>query len=328
MDAQKTIKKYILPKTMTIISALLVVIGLVLAVLGIVAMSNADTEALEFYPDESATNSMAYIDVVAVSDWAYQYDEAVYYTAMDADGYLYTVRLNDSVFKQMAEQNEYWNTDDENAVAPAPFRLEGVVKDASNDTRDSMAEAWDMTAEEYYQYFGHKYIDATTNSRTEALGPWLFGAIMFCLFGIVFLFLSGKANRNAKKCLARLEELGMLERAAQQVEMTDSNTIIGKNRGMLSRDFLFGKGTGMVVAYSDILWAYQQDRKRNLVPVNSYLMVGTMATAVEGAVDLNRNDRHGYIAEALEIIGQRNPEAMIGYSRDFAKAFNAIRKGQ
>ena len=30
----------------------------------------------------------------------------------------------------------------------------------------------------------------------------------------------------------------------------------------------------------------------------------------------------------MEIIAQRNPEAMIGYSKEFAKNFSAIRKGK
>ena len=42
MDAQKTIKKYILPKTMSTISIILVVLALVCAVMGIAAMGGAE----------------------------------------------------------------------------------------------------------------------------------------------------------------------------------------------------------------------------------------------------------------------------------------------
>lgn len=328
MDAQKTIKKYILPKTMSTISIILVVLALVCAVMGIAALGGADDTALEYYPNESAVGSMAYINVIGVSDWLYQNDEAIYYTAMDTEGYLYTVRLSDSQFKSLSAQFDYWMDENEDAIPPAPFKLEGLVRDITSDIRSTLAECWEMTTVEYDQYFGNTFLDATSSPSEEASAPWFFGALLLGCFGLVFLLVSGRSKRNAKKCLRRLEELGLTERAAQQVEMADSNTIIGKNRGMLSRDFLFGKGTGMVVPYSDIIWAYQLDRKRNFVPVNSYLMVGTMATAVEGAIDLNRPDKQGCISEAMEIIAQRNPEAMIGYSKEFAKNFSAIRKGK
>ena len=42
MDAQKTIKKYILPNTMSTVSIILVVVALILAVVGITAMGGAD----------------------------------------------------------------------------------------------------------------------------------------------------------------------------------------------------------------------------------------------------------------------------------------------
>ena len=328
MDAKKTIKKYILPRTMSTVSIILVVLALVCSVMGIAALGGADDTALEYYPNESAVGSMAYINVIGVSDWLYQNDEAIYYTAMDEEGYLYTVRLSDSQFKSLSAQFDYWMDENEDAVPPAPFKLEGLVRDVTSDIRSTVAECWEMTTVEYDQYFGNTFLDATSSPSEEASAPWFFGALLLGCFGLVFLLVSGRSKRNAKKCLKRLEELGLTERAAQQVEMADSNTVIGKNRGMLSRDFLFGKGTGMVVPYSDIIWAYQLDRKRNFVPVNSYLMVGTMATAVEAAVDLNKTDKQGVIAEALEIIYQRNPEAMIGYNKEFAKNFSAIRKGK
>lgn len=331
MDAQKTLKKYILPKgiaILTVISLLLVAAALVFTVLGIAAKDAVDDTATLFYPAKSKTGTTAYIDVVGVSDWLYKNGDSVYYSVMDTEGYLYTVRLNDPQFKELSAQFDYWMNGDENAVPPAAFRLEGVVKNVNSDIRSALAECWEMSAMEFDAYFGTKLLDATASAAVEALAPWLFGALTCGLFGIVFLLVFWNVNRTAKKCLRRLEELCLTERAAQQLDMTESNTVIGKNRGMLSRDFLFGKGTGMVVPYSDILWAYQLDRKRNFIPINSYLMVGTLANGVVGAVDLNRSDMAGVIAEALAVISQRNPDTMIGHTRDFVKAFSNLRKGK
>lgn len=328
MDAQKTIKKYILPNTMSTISIILVAVALVLAVIGITAMGGADDTALEFYPNESETGTMGYIDVVGVSDWLYQYDGATYYTAMDTEGYLYTVQLSDSQFKNLAPQFDYWMDENADAVMPDAFRLEGLVRDVTSDVRSTLAECWELTTVEYDQYFGTKFLDATSTTGQEAGAPWFFGALILGCFGLAFLLVSGRSKRNAKKCLKVLEEKNLLDRAAAQLENPVGQTVIGKNRGILTENFLFGKGTGMVVAYSDMIWVYQQDRKRNFVPVNSYLMVGTMATAVEAAVDLNRTDKEGVLSQAIMVISQRNPDAMIGYSKEFARNFSAIRKGK
>lgn len=326
MDAQKTIKRYILPRGMAIAAAALILAAAVLGVLSFAAMRSVDIEALEFYPSDSDNGTMAYIDVVGISDWLYQYDSTVYYTALDAEGYLYTVRLTDSQFEKLAPQLAYWNDESEDAVMPDAFRLEGLVTAMPSDARTALAECWRITTAEYDLYFGTKCLDATTSAGEAAAGPWLLGTLLCGIFGVAFLVVAVRSAGTAGKFLRRLDELGLTERAARQLQDSACGTVIGKNRGILTQDFLFGKGTGVVVPYSDILWCYQLDRKRNFVPVNSYLMVGTMASAPAGAVDMNRNDRQGVIAEALEVIAQRNPGAMVGYNREFAKTFRNLRE--
>lgn len=326
MDPQKIIKRYILPRGMAIAAAVLILAAAVLGALSFVAMGSADTEALEFYPSDSENGTMAYIDVVGISDWLYQYDDTVYYTALDADGYLYTVRLTDSQFKKLAPQLAYWNDESVDAVMPEAFRLEGLVTALSADARSTLADCWQLTTAEFDLYFGTKFLDATTSSGEAAAAPWLVGTLVCGLFGLAFLIVAATSASTARKFLRRLEELGLTQRAAQQLENTESGTVIGKNRGILTQDFLFGKGTGVVVPYADILWCYQLDRKRSFIPVNSYLMVGTMGSAPVGAVDLNRNDRQGVITEALAVIAQRNPNAMVGYSKEAANAFKETRR--
>lgn len=327
MDAQKTIKKYILPKTMTTVALVLAVAAVVLAVLGVGAMKSADTEALEFFPSESKIGTMGYIEVVGISDWLYQYDEDTYYTAMDAEGYLYIVVLSDSQFKNMAPQLEYWNDEDPNAVIPAPVRLEGMVTKVSSDTRSAISEVWQLTTAEYDQYFGTLFLDTTTSTAEAAAAGWFVFALLCGIVAIAFFVVTAQASANAKKCLRRLEELNLTERAARQLANEEYTTVIGKNRAMMSQDFIFGKGTGVVVPYSDIVWCYQLDRKRNMIPVNSLLMVGTMTMNPVGAIDLNRPDKVGVIAEAMDIVAQRNPHALVGYSKEYAAQYKSLRKG-
>ena len=327
MNEKQIIKKYILPKGMSVVAMLLLIAALVLAIVGMIAGASAGSTAQEFFPSESPNGTMAYIDVVGVSDWIYKYGENTYYSVEDAAGYIYTVELKDSQFNDMGKQQVFWYRETEDAPVPEAYRLEGVVTPVTTDIRETMAEYWGITADEYDLYVGTKFLDATTTASEEASAPWFVFAALCGIFGIAFLVGPARASRNAKKCLQNLEDKGLLERAAQQLENTEMHTVIGKkNRGIMTQDFLFGKGTGMVVPYTDIIWCYQNDRRYNFVPVNSYLMVGTAVNGVEPAVDLNKYDKDGFIVEALEQIAQRNPQAMVGYKREFLKAFKEIRK--
>ncbi len=327
MDSQKTIKKYILRKPwMKVAGIVLCVATLILVAIGFAALGAADNDAAEFYPSETPVGTMAYVDVVGVSDWLYQYDDAVYYTVLDAEGYLYTVRLSDSGFDNLKAQNDYWHDERADAPVPEAVRLTGYVQSVTNDIRTNLSDVWGITTSEYDQYFGQNYLNTTTSTGEQACMPWFMGALFAFLFGLFFLIMAGRSEKIAKKCLARLEELNLLERAAQQVENVEINTPIGKNKGMLSQEFLFGKGTGVVVPYSDILWCYQQDRKRNFVPVNSYLMVATAYMDAQCAVDLDRYDRKGVISGAIEEIAQRNHEVLVGYSKENGQAYRAMAK--
>lgn len=327
MDSQKTIKKYILPKSwIGILGFVLLAAALVLAVLSVGARSSNEMEAVEFYPSESENGTMAYVDVVGISNWLYKYDGATYYSVEDAEGYMYTVRVSDSEYDDMAEQQEYWNRTSETAPMPEAYRLEGYVQSTPSDIRSSLAESWSITTAEYTTYFGTKYLNATTSTGQQAAAPY-FGGAMFCgILALLFLILSLSAGSKAKKYLKQLEERCLLEKAAQQLENTETHTVIGKNNGILTQDFLFGKGTGVVVPYSDIAWCYKQDRKRNFVVVDSYLMVGTAHTGVEAAISLGRADKDLVIGQAIAVIAQKNPNALVGYTGENQSAYKALVK--
>lgn len=327
MDSKKIVKKYIMPNGAIRVGA--VILSLILAVtlvMGILALNEDVGESVDFYPAETPAGTMAYVDVVGVSDWVYRYDSAVYYCVEDADGYLYTVRLNDSQVKAMAAQAEYWNRESEAAPMPAAYRLEGLVQNASQDVRENLAQAWDVTLQEYEAYFGVTFLNATTSAGAENASGWFVGALFSGLFALLCFIFQLRAGVMAKKCLGVLEERCLLEKAAQQLQDTEMQLVIGKNRGIMTRDFIFGKGTGAVVPYSDIIWAYKQDAKRNFMHVNSYLMVGTGWMNAQSIVDLNAPDKTGCIGDALAVIGRRNPDVLLGYTNENRKAYKEAAK--
>lgn len=327
MDSKKMIQKYIMPGSFIRVGCFLFTALLVLTLVMGIQVLNADVgDPVDFYPSETPTGTMAYIDVVGVSNWLYQYDDEIYYSVEDAYGYLYTVRLNDSQLKAMSAQAEYWNRTTETAPMPEPYRLVGLVQETSDSVKQSLSQSWGISTAEYEEYFGLNLLNATTSVGAQKSAGWFFAALFSGMVALLCIIFQLRASKVAKKCLKALEEQGLLEKAAQQLDNPVDQTVIGKNRGVLTQDFIFGKGTGAVIAYSDILWAYKQDQRRNFVAVNSYLMVGTPWMGVESVVDLNRHDRDGYIGDALATIAQHNPEAMVGYTNENRKAYKAAVK--
>ena len=324
MDSKKIIKKYIMPGGFVRIGAVLCAIVLaVTLVMGLMALNVETPDPVEFYPSDTPIGTMAYIDVVGVSNWLYNYDGAIYYSVEDAEGYLYTVRLKDSQLKAMSAQEEYWNRTSETDPMPDAYRLVGYVQKTSDDVRENLSQSWDIPVEEYDQYFGENFLNATTSVGAENSAGWFVGALFSGLFGLVFVILQSRAASQSKKCLRVLEENCLLEKAAQQLENSETHIVIGKNRGIMTQDFIFGKGTGAVLAYKDILWAYKQDQKRNFVLVNSYLIAATTWMGAQGIVDLNGPDKTGCIGEALAVIGERNPDVLLGYTKENRKAYKA-----
>lgn len=324
MDSKKIIKKYIMPGGFVRFGA--VILGIVLAVtlvMGLITLTADPGDPVAYDTTTTPTGTMAYIDVVGVSNWLYQYDDAVYYTVEDVYGDLYTVRLKDSQLKELSAQEKYWNRVSDAVPAPEAYRLVGLVQNAGSDVRESLAQSWDITTADYEAYFGMTFLNATTTAGAQNSALWFVGALISGLLALLCLIFQLRASSMAKKCLGVLEERCLLDKAAQQLENPAEQLIIGKNRGILTQDFVFGKGTGAVVAYSDILWAYKQDAKRNFMPVNSYLMVATSWMGAQGVVDLNAPDKTGCIGDALAVIATRNPRAMLGFTNENRSAYKA-----
>lgn len=327
MDSKKIIKKYIMPGAFCRLGRIvfsLVTVGLL--VMALMTMNSGNGEVVEFFPSETPVRTMAYIDVVGVSNWLYQSDDVVYYSVEDADGYLYTVRLKDSQLKAMAAQQEYWNREDNSAPMPQPYHLEGYVQEASATVKESLAQSWDISVEDYELYFGVNFLNATTSVSSEKAAGWFVGALFAFLFALFCLLIYGRANSAAKKCLNFLEERNLLDRAAQQLENTGYHTVIGKNKGIATQDFLFGKGTGAVLPFSEILWAYKQEARRYGIVINCYLIAGTLYLKPHGVIDIPGADRKGFLGDVLAIIAERCPNAALGFTNENRVAYNAAFK--
>jgi hypothetical protein len=132
-------------------------------------------------------------------------------------------------------------------------------------------------------------------------------------------------NINFNKTIQMLEQANLLDRAA--AELNDSNNlIVGKDRARLSEHFLFGKGTGAVVPYSDIQWVYHVNHKRYFITVNCSLCISTLYrtyTISYGKAD--KNNEMGHAVE-VDLMAEHNPNILLGLNSANRRAYNERKK--
>lgn len=322
MDSQKIIRKYIDRSSIgAIIGWALLALAVVFIILGVTAGKNTDEVAVPFYPSESETGSFAYVDVVGISNWLYQYDGDTYYTILDSEDYLYTAKVSDSDFRKMSAQYAYWMEED--APKPEPYRLEGIVRKTTSSIRSSLSESWEITTAEYDELFGTLLLDATSSPSSEAGAVWYLGAMFAFIIGLCLVLVILPINSLTKKSLNRLEDLNLTDRAAQQLE-DGSYTTIGKDLIRMSDNVFFAKKSGLAVPYSDILWIYKRTVRTNLVIVNLYLNVCTKDKEI--SVHLGGPKAEALLQQAAVAIAEKNPNVLIGYSKENQKAYKALKK--
>lgn len=327
MDSKKKIAAYISAGNWKLIVALvLIMVSLVGVCVG--AMLNKPdepTDAQEFYPAESPTGTMAYVDAVGVSDWLYKVDSVVYYVVEDGEGYLYTVRLTDKQVNSMRELQRYWNRTSNSEPEPEAQRIYGTVRTAVTSVQNGISQAFGITNDEYTQYLGNLYLDCGT-TPSEQRGEMAFiVALLAFLIAIVFLMIWIAPASSQKKCLKRLEERGEMDRAAEQ--LTAENTVmVGKDKARLAENYYFGRKTGTVVNYQDILWCYLHTTRYNFIAVNTQLLLFTKDNKQMVAINMGRSVKDGEIEAVVARFAQENPNVLVGYTQENRKAYNERRK--
>lgn len=323
MDAKKTVRKYIAPGAwMSVTGIAALILAVVLTVIGVGMDSSVDTSQAElFHPLYSQTGTLGYLDIVGVSDWIYQYDDDIYYAAEDADGYLYTVQLSRTQFAKMAKQNTYWFRESDTEAAPEPYRLYGMVRRISTTTKQNLSEWWEVTQDEYEDYFGTLFLDGTTTPQMRDSGMVVFAAMMAFMYALIVLAISLPVQSAARKSLKHLEEQGQLERAAEELAGSAGALVIGKNRAVLTQNFLFGRKTGVAAEYRDILWCYKKTMRYNFVAVNDSLILNTRTRKNLQGINMGGVDRNNEPSQAMMTIYQHNDRLLVGFTKENKKAY-------
>ena len=111
---------------------------------------------------DAPSGQYSYIDVQLMTTWVLKVtgdSSYTYYEAVDTDGNWFVVRLTDREYEGFRDIVEYSYSDDANAPVPAPIRLPGVTHTFPSDDAKNLAEMYNVPTSEYYEGFGHTYLD-------------------------------------------------------------------------------------------------------------------------------------------------------------------------
>lgn len=325
MDAQKKIRKYICKKAWVLWTGLALLCAAVAVFIGgIAAFFRADTTVTPYSREASQPGTMASLEITGVSHWLYRTTDTVYYTATDAQGNSYTISLTDAQFGELGSQALYYIT--QTGDVPAAVSLTGCVQTLPEEVRAGLADIWDVSEEEFDSIFGGLVLNCTTTSRRQAAAPFISPAAFLALIGLAVTAWYLHTALTARRCLARLAELGLTGEAAAQLADLDRCKLLGDDRGKLTKDFLFGRKTGMALFRGDIVWLYRTEKSRLFLLPRTVLMAGTLHTGLRTAVNMGRFDRLGVTSDVIQEIAKTNPKTRQGKTKENTAAFRKLRK--
>ena len=317
MNEKKTILRYIhwftTPKK--IIALILLLAGIGCIVLAATSGKGGAEEPEPFDALSDRGSYYAYLDVVGVSDWVCSRGHTTYYILEDTENLFYAAILSDKDFSSLSQQNRYFNGETDTAT---PKRLTGMNKSIPSTVRSDFVEALEITDAEFESYFGHRLFNVGESPSGNLTAMWGFFAVLTLAAALTLLLVGLLKKAAENKAIKRLEERGLLEQAATELEspMTQQEY---KDRLRLGSRFLFGKGIGVAAAWDDVLWCYRSKSTYEfIIKIRSMVI----CTADKQAHRLYyRNKQSDEIVALMEAFGERNQDMLLGYSLDTARAY-------
>ncbi len=267
-----------------------------------------------------------YYDIDWITDgFAYLGDnerECVLYVASAPDGTFFTVAMPARVFERdyVAAYDFYY--DPEVSPQPEAVRAYGVLQRMDDELLGWAAEWMNTDTETYQTKCSRYYLDTTMQPKNEGTG--IFGglAMLSGIFTLIFAIDFFSKKSKMKKTIKRLTDQGELDLAAYELAQPPE-IAFEKGKVVFTNHFLANAANGMIVKYSDALWAYVTVHSTNGIPNRQCL---TVRTAQKQTLDI-ANDRPGKGAKgvtraAIEELHRRCPDLLLGFTKDNNVEYN------
>ena len=329
-DSAKRLRDYLAPASWrTMLGFILLAASVIAFVVGIPLMSKEGdpSKAIEFYPAEKEMkNKYVYLDVAGLTDAVASRDTEMWYVAVDREMYGYIVKMSTSQFLSMKDHNDWWYAEEEYDIAPT--RIYGMPNKITDELADVIADVFDYgSKEEARDVFGIYYLDCTESPYGTISGILMFLGFILLLTSLVLLIMNGSRNSAVKRCIKRLDTLGLTAAAAEQLD-SPLNEIIGDDVTRISPDFIYCRRQGTVLALSDILWLYGHIQRYNGAIVAQTLRAGTKANKEQIVCQTEKGLGTEAFDQIMQILSARNPDLLLGYSLENLNAYGDMVKAE
>ena len=330
MNSEKAIKNYIGgAKWVKVLAWVSFVIMIVSIFMGTALRKSDDKSTAEkFDPFTTTKGSYVYLDVAGISDWVMEYTnnnvDTTYYIAEDSEGYWYTLILDStSVEEEMDEQREYWDRESDDVQQPEPYRIYGKAAKITDSVAEDMASQMSLSSDEYYYYMGELLLNGKASPADDWNTLWLVAEILSGVLWLSFALANSIINKRAKKAIQKLKELGELEQATAEFN-AEGYVSFGADGGRATEHYLFGKESGSVLRYEDIVWCYQTVMNNAYTHRNCLTAYTTDKKAVNAlSLELAYYDD---IQKAMQIISEHNPNVLLGNTKENRQKYREYKK--
>jgi len=327
MNEGNSLKKYLkatfFTKIMTLICILIV--GAAICITVYYAKSYTLPEA-EYLTLDTKSQTYSYIDVQYLSEWVYKIDETTYYDARDVDGYSYLVILSNKQFNEFSDIVKFTYSEKEDKVAPPSKKIYGTAKKITKSLAEDISRHFDFeSVDEYYDYYGKMVLNGKSSPQNTG---YIAAAVAFVFTIISVLLIIGliKTSIKIKKSFKHLAKIGEQENAEYEFERSDQY-LYSKHKIILTKNFVFIKGKGIVIKHKDILWCYNRKQYYNGVKCNDSLVFDTALFGSIQAINFGaRKNKYGDFDTILAIIFRENPNVLLGYNKENRRESNRLKK--
>ncbi len=307
MKAYKYLENKFVKKIGLLLLAILLLVGsLASLALGVLNKSGQSSN-VQFTGVYDEVGAYAYLDVVQISPWLVESDGGeTYYLVIDATGYYDIVSVTDSVYDDMIVQQEAYLND----TYDSTYRIYGYVESPGDDFKEVVMEVFALDVSYFEYLFGNRILNCTSSSGSVRY-IYLMSFILFAILGFITLALYLTGNRRRGKMLLELEERGLLDTAAYEVEAA------GKPDDYLfTRHFLISRKEKFIVPVDTIRWVYTRKSSRFMKESTTLIINNDecMGLCID---NISEED----VQTIIDQITVSNPHVLIGYTPENIEAY-------
>ena len=305
----------------TIISAIILIIGIAILGFGYVSAKNAEDnpkDYTEFGWNNDTTDELVYLDItydpIQLTE---EIDGEAYYVLMDNDYYYIALMRVDK-----AESNK------------APARIKGItalpesdVKTIAIDTFKEVFEDESILYSDYDGIFGYTIMD-TTYSFFDLGFAYFFLGIVAVISGGIAVIINISNNNKFRKSISDIKLLNptLYEKIINQ--MNASSKYYKELSLVATDDFLVSLNSNQFVAidYKDMIWIYKYEYRYNGAKTNENLKVETKDGIIHDVAiasgGLKSKDK--YYEEIMHTVMEKNKKVLVGYTQDNLNLANSM----